>query len=353
MAGKGIAIIGRTAEAVNLTDGQTVKTKILRDELLLAYPDRKLIVVDTYQYKKHVFAILKKLFMAFIQCEDIFVMLSRNGRTYLFPIINGLNHIFRRRLYHDVIGGALPEEASNSPFLVAQLNKFDVNWVEFESMKNQLEALGVKNVEVLPNFKRLIPLNETELDPWEQPEFVFSTFSRVIQSKGIDTAAMAIAEVNRRYGNRIARLQIYGPVDEEYMEEFEVLLQNHGDCIDYKGCIPYGESVEALRDSYMLLFPSVYHGEGMPGTIIDAFSAGLPVIATDWHFNGELVKNGVTGYCYDWRKPEQLTEYILHAITHPEDVHSMKKHCLRALEPYTVERGMAIIRNRMDGYQKA
>ena len=207
-------------------------------------------------------------------------------------------------------------------------------------MKTQLENLGINNVEVLPNFKRLQLLSEDELGCVQTSPFLFTMFSRVIKQKGIETAAESIAEVNRRFGGQKAVLHIYGPVEESYQREFSELLDKFNDCVFYKGCVPYDESVKALRNSFMLLFPSVYKGEGMPGTIIDAFSAGVPVIASDWHFNGELVRNDETGYCYDWKNPKLLTERICYAIDHPEKIDRMRKSCLKEAKKYTPEAAM-------------
>ena len=51
MRKKSIAVVGRVAEGVELLDGQTVKTKILCEELLRCFPECKLICVDTYRIK--------------------------------------------------------------------------------------------------------------------------------------------------------------------------------------------------------------------------------------------------------------------------------------------------------------
>lgn len=342
-----IAVIGRVAKGVELLDGQTVKTKVLCEELRRRFPECQLICVDTYQYRKHFFSILWHMVRAFIECEHIFVLLSRNGRTFFFPILTGMNAMFHRRLYHDVVGGALPEEARERPALRVQLRKFEVNWVELPKMKEELESLGVTNVEVLPNFKRLHILDEKSLPTeWTEP-FVFTMFSRVLKEKGMEDAAAAVKTVNSKFGKKKAVLQIYGPVEPGYQEAFDRLLQQYQDCVSYQGCIPYDQSVKALSCSYMLLFPSVYRGEGMPGTIIDAFSAGLPVIATNWHFNGEFVQNGVTGYCYDWEQPELLTEYVIYAIEHPEEIQAMRAECLAAAARYTPDAAMKKICERM------
>lgn len=345
----GIAVIGRVAEGTQLLDGQTVKTKILYEELRRCFPDRKVVCVDTYGYRKRMIPILWKTLRAFTDCGHVFVLLSKKGRVFFFPLVTGLARLFHRRIYHDVIGGSLPLEARETPTILRQLRRFDVNWVEFDQMKQELEALGLENVEVLPNFKRLRILSPEALPQRSAAPYTFTMFSRVCKTKGMTEAAEAVAQVNGRLGGPVARLRIYGPVEEDYREEFQQVLSRHGDCVQYMGCIPQDQSVEVLRDSFMLLFPSVYPGEGMPGTIIDAFSAGLPVIATDWHFNAQLVVSGVTGYHYDWTKPELLTERILYAIAHPEEVDAMRPGCLEEAKKYAPEAAMAQILRKMDG----
>lgn len=348
MKKNGIAVIGRVADGVQLLDGQTVKTKILRDELRRCFPDRKLICVDTYRYSRRFIPVLWNTVRAFLHCEHIFILLSKNGRRFFFPLLTGLNTIFHRRLYHDVIGGALPDEVRERPALGKQLNRFEVNWVEFSSMKEALEQLGVTNAEVLPNFKRLNVLSENQLPETEKDPFVFTMFSRVTKEKGMGEAAAAIAEINQRFGSRRAVLHIYGPVESDYQAEFDALLKKHSDAVFYRGCVPYEESVQALCNSFLLLFPSTYYGEGLPGTIIDAFSAGLPVIATDWHFNAELVRSRETGYCYSWKEPERLVEWMLYAMAHPDEVEAMRPACLREAKKYTPEVSMAQICGRME-----
>ena len=347
MKKNGIAVIGRMADGVQLLDGQTVKTRILRDELRRAFPGRELVCVDTYRYSRRILPVLWQTLRAFLRCEHIFVLLSRNGRRFLFPLLTGLNRLFHRRLYHDVIGGALPEEVRRRPALGRQLRRFEVNWVEFAGMQQALARLGVSNTEVLPNFKRLRVLAEEELPPARQAPFVFVMFSRVMKEKGVGEAAAAVAAANRCGGGRRAVLHVYGPVEPAYQAEFDALLRQHPDEVFYRGCVPYEESVQALCSGFMLLFPSTYSGEGLPGTIIDAFSAGLPVIATDWHFNAELVRSGETGYCYPWQEPEKLAEWVCHAVDHPEQIEAMRPACLQAAARYTPEAAMARICGRM------
>lgn len=347
MGEKGIAIIGRTADGCELLDGQTVKTKVLRDELQRSYPGRRVVCVDTFQYKKHAISILWKTIRAFCTCGDIFVLLSKNGRAIFIPFLTGLNRLFRRRMYHDVIGASMPQELAGNQRLIACMNRFRCTWVETPALRDALCALGVERVEVLPNFKRLQILSARELPDAQGDVPVFVTFSRIAQHKGIDLAVAAMKKLNEGAARPRAILHIYGQVEPDYREEFAKILADAGENVVFKGSVPYARSVQELQSAYMLLFPSTYPGEGLPGTLIDAFSAGLPVITNDWHYNSDLVSDGETGYVYRWQKPEMLAERMAHALAHPEEVARMRLRCLQEARKYTPEANMPQILRAM------
>ena len=89
--------------------------------------------------------------------------------------------------------------------------------------------------------------------------------------------------LNRKAGSCKAVLDIYGPIEDGYEEELQRYVDSSDGAVNYKGIVDYNDSVSVLNNYYMLLFPTSFYGEGFPGTLIDAFSAGLPVIATDWN----------------------------------------------------------------------
>ena len=107
------------------------------------------------------------------------------------------------------------------------------------------------------------------------------------------------------------------------------------------------KSVEILTGAYALLFPTTFYGEGFPGTIIDAFSAGVPIIATDWHLNGEIIQEGYTGLLYDPEKPEKLEELMEYLMSAPELVFTMRKQCLKEAKRYDPERVMETIQKKV------
>ena len=61
------------------------------------------------------------------------------------------------------------------------------------------------------------------------------------------------------------------------------------------GVLPHGELHAELRRRDVLVFPSRYGFEGIPGAIMEAFMAGLPVIASDLPGPMEIVEHEVNG----------------------------------------------------------
>lgn len=68
--------------------------------------------------------------------------------------------------------------------------------------------------------------------------------------------------------------------------------------IHYLGPLPRGQVLELMKAARLLIFPSLCY-ENFPMTIVEAFSIGLPVIATRQGAPGELVEDTITGLHYD------------------------------------------------------
>lgn len=341
-----IGIIGRVADGVDLFDGQTVLTRTLRDELAKRIDGCSIFCVDTYEYKKHFVRCFFRTIVTLFQCEHIFILLSRNGERFYFPFLYYANKFFRRRVYHRAIGGVLDEGVKKYPKWVKYLNSFVVNWVEGEPQKERLEGLGVTNTIEIYNFKNVEIVSPDNFPVYSQPPYRFCTFCRVTKAKGISEAINAVIKINQLRGN-IARLDIYGPLEEPYRQEFEDLLILAGASVRYMGSVAPEKSVDTLKDYFMHLFPTTWRGEGMPGTLVDAFAAGLPTIATNWNLNADILNEGITGFCYDWQEPALLVEKMLYAIDHSDQITEMRFACIKEAEKYTPDIVMEQIISKM------
>ena len=332
MKTKKIAIIGHFGGEENFLDGQTVKTKILYSELKKK-TDYKIYTVDTYYNKKSKLRLFFQLIKSICNCRDIFVLLSCNGMKKFFPLLSFLSNVFKVKIYHDVIGGNLDKYIKTNPKFKGYLNSFFVNWVETENLKKKLEELGIVNVEKLPNFKRLEINKKLILEEARYP-LKFCTFSRVVKEKGVEDAINSIEKINFEQGYNCCTLDIYGPIDPMYAEEFNIIMSKTTEAVHYCGCVSYDKSIQTIQKYYALLFPTHWDGEGFPGTIVDAYMAGVPVIATDWNSNKELIENKKTGIIYPNIEEEILSDCINWFINNREKVQEMKYNCVRKAEEY-------------------
>ncbi len=345
---KKVAIIGHFADGKEFFDGQTVSTRLLRDELNKQGFLKEVLCVDTYRYTKRMIAILFCYMKALFTCSHIIVMLSGNGLRFFCPLIHYTNKLFRRKVFHRVIGGELDAFLTRNPKHVRYMNAFSVNWVQSETLVKRLNGLGLTNAAYLENFRNITSVELPDpVPPYEKP-YRFCTFCRVSKAKGIGVAINAVAEVNDQLGAGTAKLDIYGPIEPEYADEFHALLAQNKDCAVYRGSVPSGDAVSVLKDYYMHLFPSTWSGEGFPGTLIDCYNAALPTIASTWAYNTEYVREGELGYLYDWQNEELLSQQIIRAIGNQEAVIEMKKCCLAEAKKYKCETVMKKIVAQME-----
>lgn len=340
-----IGIIGHFGGGHSFLDGQTVKTKILYEELGKAgYKD--IFCVDTYYNQINKMKLLWESFRCILKCKTIIILLSGNGMKIYFPMMYWAKKLFRRRVFHDVIGGNLTSYVKKYPKYVNYLKSFAGNWVEFHKMKEQLEELGIHNCVVIPNFKRL-DVTAAKLVINENRANAFCMFSRVTKEKGVTEAIDAVDRYNKEHNQQVY-LNIWGPVDEKYKEEFEAKIKTSNGKVQYKGCVDYSQSAATLTDHLALLFPTHWDGEGFPGTIVDAYTAALPVIASDWNANSELIENFQTGWVYPNEKQASLYESIEWAMEHQQEMLKMREKCHKKAVEYAPEASMQIIIDELE-----
>lgn len=332
-----IGICGHFGGEKVCLDGQTVKTKIIAEELEKKYKIKK---IDTFNGKKRILIILFKLFFLIINCKNIIILPAHNSLRIFVPFLVVWNIFFKRKLHYIVIGGWLSKYISEKKYLKIFLKKFDYIYVETSTMKNSLEKQGFQNIIIMPNYKNLKILKVEELVYNLKKPYKLCIFSRVMKEKGIEDAIEIVKYINEKFHDEIYTLDIYGQVDEKYKEEFEKIIKNFPKYIKYKGCVEFNKSVEILKNYYVLLFPTHYYTEGIPGTIIDAYSAGIPVIAAKWESFHDIIDENITGKGYEFGKILELRKVLNDIIFKVEEVNNMKKNCLKKARYYNISEGI-------------
>jgi len=164
------------------------------------------------------------------------------------------------------------------------LNLVDLYIVLSNFAKSKLVQSGVpeERIKVKPNF--ITPSsNEHDLRKNERAVFV----GRLSYEKGIINLIKNWREIN--YPLFVVGT---GPLESKARKMAQGMKN-----VFFTGAMDNNTVKEFLQESSILIFPSTLY-EGMPMTILEAMSEGLPVIATDLGPRKEIVTDGITGFLY-------------------------------------------------------
>lgn len=344
---KKVAICGHFGLGKNLLNGQTVKTKMLTETLEGWLGGAEVKKIDTHGGKLQIVKSVLAAMGAMFTCRNLVILPAHNGVRVFGPVLSAVRRISRCKLHYVVIGGWLPKMLEDKPSLARALKRFDGLYVETNTMKRALDAQGFDNVVVLPNCKKLTVLSEDALGRSYEAPYKLCTFSRVMQEKGIGDAVDAVAAVNAALGHQAFCLDIYGQVEADQTDWFEALKSRFPAGVRYCGCVDANRSVEVLQDYFALLFPTRFYTEGIPGTIIDAHAAGLPVISARWESYHDVVDDGITGLSYEIENVDALIALLLEIAKNPDLVLAKKRACVRKAMEFTPEYALSKFMERL------
>ena len=142
----------------------------------------------------------------------------------------------------------------------------------------------------LPANKIVVKPNFTE-DPGvgehARREVLFA--GRLAPEKGIATLIDAWRLVTARQPEWRLKIVGQGPM--------ATLANDTPPSVEWLGWQPRDRLIQMMRDAAMLVFPSV-HYEGFPMTLVEAFAAGLPVVASEIGACAEVIRDRHNGRLY-------------------------------------------------------
>lgn len=315
-----IGVWGQFGDGGKIADGQAVRTTIITKELQMRYGNESVGIVNTNGWKSHP---LKFLFESFQLVRDstiVVVAPADNGYKVFVPLLLLFNMFYRRALIHVVIGGFLPALLKDKPIYLKFENKFSAVFVQTENLKRDLEHLGVCNISILSNLKRLNTLPFDEIIKKDDQDVRVCVFSRINKEKGIEDAVEAVKIANTKMGRTAIKLDMYGLVQPGYEQTLQEVVKDNRGFAEYKGIVDYDKTVETLSGYFVMMFPTYYYGEGFPGNVVDAYNSGLPIIATDWLYNKDVIVDGRNGILVPIKSPLKLADALL-TLYNDRDLH--------------------------------
>ncbi|MGB1547501.1 MAG: glycosyltransferase family 4 protein [Alphaproteobacteria bacterium] len=130
------------------------------------------------------------------------------------------------------------------------------------------------------------------------------------------------------------RLAGGGPLLEEVRREAPASVAVLGVCAKK-------DVAEEMRRAAFLVFPSEWY-EGFPMVLLEAFRAGLPVIASKLGAMAEIVEEGRNGLAFAPGDADALAEKVRWAVANPEAMRAMGENARKLYETnYTAEANYA------------
>lgn len=318
-----ILVLGYFGYKTNQLDGQTVKTRDVY-KLVKEQTNELVDYYDTQDFQYHKLSIFK-MFWKIICCRTLFYLPAHNNLKVIFPIIYCLSVIFRFKIHYLVVGGWLREFIEHLPVHKYMLARISGIHVETNRLKTELEEYyHYKNVDVFPNFRffDFEPINNES----DKLRLVF--MARVQLMKGLDWIFhLADYIVENKLEDKYS-ITFYGPITDEDRDYFEANVKIYS-FIEYKGTLQPEKIYETLSHYDVMLLPTHYYTEGLPGSVVDAYISGIPVIVTDWKHSREFVEDRVTGYIIPFNDGlQQLIEKVLLLEKDRELLHKLQSNAL-------------------------
>ena len=208
-----------------------------------------------------------------------------------------------------------PRQAGYDDQMARLLQTVPLVLARSSSLAERLRALGCPAEKIRLN-RTGIPLSEFPFLPRTRPvdgAWRFVQTCRLIPKKGLRTALQAFSRFRKEYPRAVYVIAGDGPMK----AELEALAGELGlrDAVIFPGFLDQRGLNALYAESHVFLHPSELtedqNQEGIPNSMLEAMSTGLPVVATLHGGIPEAVENECTGLLVPERDPEALAGALL------------------------------------------
>ena len=159
----------------------------------------------------------------------------------------------------------------------------------------------------------------TGVDRHPHDTITITFVGRLIYAKGVQDLMEAFADSWKLH----SKIKLFIVGDGNYRQELEILAGKLRCC----GSIKFlGEkSSKGVMDTLGVtdIFVNPSYSEGLPTSVMEAASVGLPIVATDVGGTREVIRNGVSGIIVKPHKPFQMHRAIEWLLSNPVEAKTM------------------------------
>ena len=162
--------------------------------------------------------------------------------------------------------------------------------------------------------------------------------------KGLDWMDALASHVEKNYERGPVKIDFYGPINPNDNDYFSEILSRHKS-MNYLGVLDPSDIVKTLSEYDVLVLPTHFFTEGFPGSVLDAYRSGIPVIVTEWLHAKQFVRDGESGFIIPFEHGDQdLCEKVDYLINNPNKLKNLKRQAYAESLRYTPEAGWKILK---------
>ncbi len=244
----------------------------------------------------------KPVTMALTGVAEIF-MKDQGWRTRIFASCDHYIAISQAIKEGFVKGGGIPEDK-----------------IEILPQGIDTERYPVLDVKEKKNLRRRLQLSEDGI--------LLLFCARIVIDKGVDTLCKVWRKIYGKFPT--AKLIIVGGGRTELVEELQTLSDELGNSIILTGEVDNPRDYYQVSDIY--IFPSRH--EGLPTTLMESMSCGLPAVTSDIGGCSDLIEDGKSGFRVGTEDVQAFTDKVEYLLTHEEERVKMGREAARFVREY-------------------
>lgn len=257
-------------------------------------------------------------------------LLMREGKPCELCIDHGIYNAVRYRCYRDSLLATLPlarmiiKNRRNGVF--ATVNRY-IALTEFARSRFITAGFNPDNVVVKPNFLAL----PESFQPADHLDDYFVFAGRLTEEKGVRTLIKAWCTEG------MPELRIMG--SGALFDELQKSVQQYQANVKFLGLVDKPTLLEQVRSARAVIIPSICY-EGFPMAVLEAFSLGVPVIASDLGSLKSLINDGETGIRFSAGDSGSL-RHAVHRLLSLDSDKTIRQKCLNTFQQrYTPEQNI-------------
>lgn len=250
-------------------------------------------------------------------------------------MIANIAYFYEKKVIYHMHAGEFDQyynESSRKKKILNTLHQCDKLIALSPSWGEYYKKLGVSanKILVLNN-----PVNKPDVCPQKQSPYPinFLYLGWLGTKKGIFDLLEVVSEHHKELSGYF-HLRI-GGFDNENIIKKNIAEQELQDILTFEGWVSGEKKKKCLEWAHIFILPSYF--EGLPISILESMSYGMPIISTPVGGIPEVVKNNINGKLVSPGNKEELWIAIKTFIDNPDLISKYGKNSLKMVKPYTSE----------------